>query len=295
MNEDDLREALRTTLTTSPPPPPMASAPVVSAGRRAVRWRTATTGAAAAVAVVAASALVAGPVLDRGDGGGPGIAPAGVPSGAPTAGVPSAAPTAARTPAPDDTEPSWPAGPDGKPQQDATARSGPRYEQGKRLQEQLLAVVPAGWTAPQGTTVDGIPLRDHQAAVEEIEKDVWGYLASVAVAKDGGTGRLLVEVHTKGNGLPAEPCALAREFWGMGGDCRVVTVDGRKVGVAGRPGSDGGLDQWASYRHPDGIVVHVAQSRRDANAAGGRAPLTTLPLTADQLAALAVDQRFHLE
>jgi hypothetical protein len=291
VNEDDLREALRTTLTTSPPPPPMASAPVISAGRRAVRWRTATTGAAAAVAVVAASALVTGPVLGRGDGGSPGIAPAGVPSAAPTGGVP----TPARTPAPDDTEPSWPAGPDGKPQQDATARSGPRYEQGKRLQEQLLAVVPAGWTAPQGTTVDGIPLRDHQAAVEEIEKDVWGYLASVAVAKDGGTGRLLVEVHTKGNGLPAEPCALAREFWGMGGDCRVVTVDGRKVGVAGRPGNDGGVDQWASYRHPDGIVVHVAQSRRDANAAGGRAPLTTLPLTADQLAALAVDQRFHLE
>ncbi len=283
MNENDLRDALRTTLMNEDAPPPMASAPVVAAGRRAVRWRTAITGAGAAVAVVATSALVAGPLLGEG-GGGPGFPAAAAPSAMPTTTMPP--------PDPGETKPSWPAGPDGKPQEDATARSGPRYEQGKLLQERVLAVVPEGWTAPTGTTVEDIPLRDHQAAVEG---KAWGYLASVAVAKDGRTGRLLAEVHTPGNGLPSEPCALARQFWGMGGDCEVVTAKGVEVGVVARPGSDGRLDQWAAYRHPDGVVVYVAQSRRSANVENAPAPLTKLPLTVSQLAALAVDERFHLE
>ena len=278
MNEHDLRDALHRTMTTTTVPPPMESAPVLAAGRRVMRRRMAAGGAAVSVLAVTAVALVAGPLLSGpgGDGG-----------GVPAAGPPSAAP--ARTPAPSDKPAD---GSRGVPGDDNTADAGPRYEQGRKLQAELLSVVPEGWTAPTGSTVDGIPLRDHQAAKEG---PAWSYLASVAVASGGGTGRLLAEVHTAGNGLPDEPCALARAFWGMGGECRVVTAAGRKVGVVEQPGDDRRLDRWAAYRHPDGIVVYVAQSRRDANGDGGRAPLAELPLTTGELAALAADGRFHLE
>ncbi len=281
MNENDLREALRTTVANSTAPPPMTSAAAVTAGRRAVRRRTAMAGAAAAVVLVVASALVVRPLL-----------PAGGDAAMPVAAAPSAVPSPLATPRADATEPSWPAGPDGKPQEDATARSGPRYETGKRLQREILAVVPDGWTTPTGAGDDGIPLRDHQAAWEDPE---WGYLASVAVARGGGTGRLLAEVHTPGHTLPSEPCALAREFWGMGGDCDVVDVAGTGVGVVVRPGADGRIDQWAAHRHPDGVVVYIAQSRTATNADSGLAPLKELPLSVAQLAALAVDERFHLQ
>jgi hypothetical protein len=296
MNENDLRTALRTTMTATPEPPPMDAADAVTAGRRAVRRRATLAGAGAATAVVAVAALIAGPGQQwfaGGAGTGPAWDVAGQPSAAPSPtgaanrATPSALPDAGQK-----TEPSWPTEAPGKPQQDATARSGPRYEQGKRLFERLLAVVPDGYTTPTGTAGDGIPLQDHQAAIEDKS---WGYLASVAVARDGRTGRLLAEVHTAGNGLPAGPCDLAREFWGMGGTCEVTTTGGKKVGVVVKPGDDNRLDQWAAYRHPDGIVVYVAQSRMATNGEPGLAELTELPLSVDGLADLAVDPRFHLE
>lgn len=279
MNENDLRDALRTVVTSAATPPPMNSAPVVAAGRRAVRRRAAVIGAGAAVAVVATSALVAGPLLGHGGGGTP-FGAAGAP---PTGTLPA--------PRPANTKPSWPAGPDGKPQEDATATVGPRYERGKLLQERVLAAVPDGWTAPTGTAVEDLPLRDHQAMVEGT---AWHYQASVTVARNGRSGRLLVEVRTVDDGLPTEPCALARAFWGMGGDCQVRTVKGEKVGVVVQPGSDDRFDQWAAYRHRDGVVVHVAQSRRSANIEDAPSPLTELPLTVQQLADLATGEQFHL-
>lgn len=120
-----------------------------------------------------------------------------------------------------------------------------------------------------GSARDGIPLQDHQAAVED---KAWGYLASVAVRRHDRTGRLLAEVHTVGNGLPSSPCRLARAFWMMGGECQVVTTGGTEVGV----------------------VVYVAQSRNATNAESEFRPLTELPLTVRELAALAVQPRFHL-
>jgi hypothetical protein len=135
------------------------------------------------------------------------------------------------------------------------------------------------------------PLRDHQAS---IDGKSWSYLAYAAVAKDGGTGRLMVEVHTKGNGLPSDPCALATAFWDMGGQCQVRRVGSAKVGVVVKPGRDKRLDQWAAYRYPDGIVVYVAQSKNPANTETSRPPLKSLPLSVAKLAALATDSRFHL-
>ncbi|UQU66515.1 hypothetical protein COUCH_09735 [Couchioplanes caeruleus] len=293
MNENDLREALRATMTAARTPPPMESAAAVAAGRRAVH-RRAWTGAGATAAVVAA-VLVAGPLIAGGDGGsrsggGP-VQAGGPPRPMPTASAPATV-TGAPSDAGAETKPSWPLDGDGRPQEDATARSGERYEKGRQLLDVLLTVVPEGYTKPEGTARDGIPLRDHQAAVED--HNSWGYLASAAVADGTGTGRLLAEVHTRGNGLPAGPCELAAEFWGLGGDCHVVRVGRARVGVATPSGSDTRISQWAAYRHPDGIVVYVAQSRTATNAEPGLAPLKKLPLSGPDLAKLAVDPRFHL-
>lgn len=277
MHEQDLREAMRTALTTVPAPPPMQSADALAAGRRAVRWRTALAGAGTAAVVVAVTAMALGPGL-RPDPGG-------------TLPIGAAAPGA--TPAPgDETKPAWPIDGDGEPQQDATARSGPRYEQGRKLLDALLTVVPAGWSAPTGSPGDGIPLRDHQAAVEP--DNSWGYLATAAVARHGGTGRLIAEVHTADNTLPAEPCALAAKFWGLGGDCEVHDVGDAKVGVATTDG-DTRIEQWAAYRHADGVVVYLAQDRNASNGDSGLDPLAGLPLSGPELAALAVQDRFHLQ
>ncbi|RSM50487.1 hypothetical protein DMB66_43445 [Actinoplanes sp. ATCC 53533] len=286
MNENDLREAMRASLTITPPPP-MESAAAVTAGRRAVRRRTTLAGAGVAAVLVTATALAVNPGLRLVAGGDGGNAPWAGP------GVPSAHPTPAD--AGDHTKPAWPLDGDGQPQEDATARSGERYEQGKKLLDEILAVVPAGWSKPTGETADKIPLRSHQAAVEgDNSGKTWGYLASAAVAKDGGTGRLLAEVHTKDNGLPQEPCELARSFWTMGGDCEIVTVGTARVGVVKSGGSDSGIDQWAAFRHSDGVVVYMAQSRTASNGEANPGSLTNLPLTVPQLAALATDARFHL-
>ncbi|MFI7542061.1 hypothetical protein [Actinoplanes sp. NPDC049599] len=290
MNENDLREAMRASMTITPPPP-MESAVAVAAGRRAVRRRATLTGAGAAAAVLAVTALaVPGLRLTSGAGGGD----------SPWAGQPPAAtgsvPAPLGTPPADEaTKPVWPLDGDGQPQEDATARSGERYNQGKELLAQLLTAVPDGWTAPQGDAAPGLRLRDHQAQVEgDNSGRTWSYLASAAVAKDGRTGRLLAEVHTKDNGLPTDPCALARQFWGMGGTCTVVTVGKKKVGVTKAAPGDDRLDQWAAYRHSDGTVVYVAQSKYAANVETALKPLKELPLSRQELAGVATDDRFHL-
>jgi hypothetical protein len=281
VNENDLREAMHHTLVIAPEPPPMDSATAITAGRRAARRRMTLAGAGVATVVVALGAAAAGP----------GLLPASGDGGAPWAGPdPASAPA---IPGPDASKPTWPIDGDGKPQQDATARSGLRFEQGKRVLNGILAVVPDGYTTPTGKAGEDMPLRDHQAAVEG--DGSWGYLASAAVSKDKGTGRLLVEVHTKDNTFSKEPCALAREFWGMGGTCEQTTVGKAKVGVVTTPGEEQRLDQWAAYRYPDGTVVFVAQSRNATNGDSGLKPLAGLPLTVPQLAALATDDRFHLQ
>ncbi|WP_305789883.1 hypothetical protein [Symbioplanes lichenis] len=257
MDENELRRALRTTMTITPPP--MDSAPVVAAGRRAVRRQTAAA-ALAAAAVVGVTTAVAGAALQ------PPETPAAGPAPASLSPVPT--PTAA------DTKPVWPLDGDGQPQQDATARSGPRYEQGRKLLRELRAAVPSGWI------VAAEPAPQHQAQVGgDKSGSTWEYLASTAIRKNGRSGELIAEVHTPGNALPAGLCATGRAFWSMGGTCRFVTVGDTQVAVV-EGGADAQLDQWAAYRHPDGTVVFVAQ--RDP------------ALTRQQLAALAVREGFHL-
>jgi hypothetical protein len=282
MDENEFRDALRTVVTQSPEPPPMQAGPAVAAGRRSERRRTALacTGAVvalAAVTVVPARYLSAGP--------GPAIDVAG-PAAAPSAhATPPIEWADGGTPDPSDTKPSWPAEANG----DATADSGPRYQKGKQLLSDLLKVVPSGYGTPNGMGPGDMEYQSHQAAIEDPE---WSYLSSVTITKDTTAGRLHVEVHEPGNKLPEDPCALARSFWGIGGPCQVVEAGGKKVGVVTSTGGDQRLDQFAAYRYADGTVVFVAQNK--ASDFEGRAPLAALPFTAQELAALTLDARFHI-
>jgi hypothetical protein len=190
----------------------------------------------------------------------------------------------------------WPTGPDGLPQEDRTARAGSRYDQGVRLLDEILSIVPAGYTAPENSADqpdETMPRRYHQAQFEDWLNgvEVWSYMSWVALTKGDGTGRVLVEVHTAGNQLPSQPCELAQQFWGMQGDCQVETIGAAQVGVVVQPGLDDRFDQWAAYRHPDGVVVFVAQSTM---LSGDQPGLTELPFSVQQLAALALDERFQL-
>jgi hypothetical protein len=286
MNEDELRAALRTTMTVTLAPPSMNAADAVGRARRAqVRHRAAWigSGGAAAVAIVAVAVTAAA-----------GRSPADLAGGPP----PSPMPTVTVQPAPTASAKTvWPTGPDGSPQEDRTARAGTQYDKGKKLLDDLVGAVPAGFAVPDGA-VD----RYHQAQFEDRVggKDIWSYLAIAQVTKDGGTGRVAVEVHAAGNTYTAPTgCALTRQFWGLGGQCREVTVNGVQVGVVDQPGSDSRFDQWAAYRYPDGTVVFVAQGRTSQSLAESppvtpSKPLAALPYTVDGLAALAMLPVFHV-
>jgi len=158
-------------------------------------------------------------------------------------------------------------------------------------------VVPAGYVVPQNAanqTVDDDPPRSSQSEFDGKVNgvDVWRYTSLATVAKGDRTGRVAVEVYTRGNELPTEPCALTQRFWGMEGECQVVTVGSAKVGVVVRPTIDRRFEQWSAYRRPDGVVTFVAQSLFSGSPKNG---LEELPFTVPQLAALAMDERFHLQ
>ncbi|WP_330438758.1 hypothetical protein OHB44_27485 [Micromonospora sp. NBC_00821] len=276
MNEQELREGLRSEMAGTTPPPPLSTTAALGAARRTHFRRRAlwaSLGSAAVVLAVTGFAAVATP-------GGHVYQPAGQ--------GPLAAP---------DTKEPWPTGPDGQPQEDRTARAGSRYEQGAHLLGEAVSVIPSGYTTPEdpsSQSAEERTLRTHQAQFEDKVDgvDVWSYSSSVAVAQGEGTGRVIVEVHAAGNQLPTEPCDLAQKFWGMRGGCQVETVGAVRVGVVVRPSGDDRLDQWSAYRHPDGVVVFVAQGVRLDES---RPALTKLPFSVPQLAALAVDERFHLK
>jgi hypothetical protein len=280
MNEEELREGLRSEMAGITPPPPLSTTATLGVARRTHLRRRAVwacVGSAAVVLAVTGFAAVATPDdhVYQPAGQGP-LAP------------PSA---------PGDTKEPWPTGPDGQPQEDRTARAGSKYDRGVHLLNEVVSVVPAGFSTPEdppGQPAEERTLRTHQAQFEARVDgiDVWSYLSSVALGQGKGTGRVIVEVHDAGNPLPSEPCALAQQFWGMGGECQVETVGAMRVGVVVRPGSDDRLDQWAAYRHSDGVVVFVAQGGRLDES---RPALTKLPFSVAQLAALAVDERFHLK
>ncbi|MDI6101054.1 hypothetical protein QLQ12_20785 [Actinoplanes sp. NEAU-A12] len=287
MDENELRAALRTTIMLNPEPPPMESRTAIAAGRRAARRRNllACGGAATAILAITVAAI---PGQGYFNDGGTGIAPAAGPSGA-------VEPFPTRTPAPlgsvevppvtpsgEKTEPSWPAEASG----DATADSGDHFDKGKALLAELVKLAPDGYTLPEGSVADGIELRSHQAT---IEGDHWAYMTAIALRKGERTGQLLVETREPGNGLPSDVCEVARAFWGRGGACAKRTVGGAEVGVVSGPD-----EAWSAYRHSDGTVVYVMQSKATSYGdVTGFTPLEKLPLSTAELAELATSEAFR--
>jgi hypothetical protein len=287
MNENELRAALRETIAVHPEPPPMESSTAIAAGRRAGLRRNLLAGTGAAAILGITLAVVPGQGRFNGSTG---IQPAGDPSEAvqpfPTGYPAPSASWADGTPSGDETKPSWPPEASG----DATADTGEHYDTGEKLLASLVDAVPDGYTAPSGSTADGIPFRSHQATVEG---DFWRYLASVVISEGEASGQLVVEVSEPGNGLPEDPCAVARAFWNRGGTCTPVSAGKLKVGVV----REGDGTSWAGYRHSDGTVVYVMQSvspsLSDPSQPGALTPLPSLPLDDDELAALATDASFR--
>ena len=279
MNELDFRTAVQGLMTHTDQPEPMDADRVLTAARQARKRRQGTVvgaGAAVAVAAVATTAVV----LPMRGGDSPDVMP-GVSQS------PSNEP-------PPQTSSIFSKPPDTRP----TAEPGePAYERASKLLDVLTDVRPGGYGAPTGLrsepdgSGDRFPLRQHMADVLWMNGDVpvWEYGADMPITKDGGTGRLHVSVITD-DVSPSDPCQLAQKFWGMAGECTMVEVDGKRVGVVMKP-TDDRFDQWASYRHPDGTVVHFAQAKLRVHAEGLK-PLATQPYSVRELAKMATDQRF---
>ncbi|MEU0882614.1 hypothetical protein ABZ345_28745 [Lentzea sp. NPDC005914] len=275
MNEQDLKRAFETVVVASSPPPSMDPGRALDAARKArSKRRSSIVGALVAVLVV------------------------GVGLGSAFALNPKAA-TEYMTGAGPSSSSSWPGEwPDG--QTDRTAKNGPQADRATKLLEELKGVVPAGYDAPQlkyqDPTYSGGDMQRTQGQVRSNKgevPEVWEYMAETPVRKDGKVGWLLVQSSTPNSQLPTEPCALAKSFWGMGGQCQVLDVKGLKVGVVQNNTSDRDqFDKWAAYRANDGQVVTIAQD--DKYLGGGYPELDAPVFTEQQLAELATDPRFRV-
>jgi hypothetical protein len=288
MNEQDFRDALRHTMTVEAPPP-MSDAPVLDAahrdrGRR--RAMLAGIGSAFAVAAIAVGVVVIGPSGDEGvQVGGPAVQTTDQANQPPQTGTPD--------PDTKSTETSWPNG-----QTDRTATSGPQFDRGVTLAAALDAVIPAGYESPDDLTAGDAasgtyPLKSHQAQYVDTVNgtEVWSYDARAPLTKGNGVGELSVTVLTPGLGGTGQACDIAKSMGVPDGKCAEVTVDGKKVGVFAS--AEDANFQTAVYRLDDGKSVAVTQSPVYSNA--GRPGLDGMPMTSEQLAALAVDSRFDVD
>ncbi|MCT2587505.1 hypothetical protein [Actinophytocola gossypii] len=291
MNEHEFRDALRTNMSATPEPPPMNEGPVLDAARRDRRRRRAMWAGGGSAAAVVAIAVGVAVLVPSGSGDAPGL---NVAAGQPSVSVTQTTEAPSSAVSTEETEPSWPNG-----QTDRTATEGPEYDAGMTVLTELEAAVPAGYETPDdlvGTgDLAGSPMRTHQANYDDTFDgvEVWTYSADVALTKGDGVGRLSAAVRTPGGPGVGEGCDMP-PYWGGMGDCTEVLVDGKRVAVVTvPPGGRDQFDQWAGYRHEDGTLVYVGQA---ADRAFTNFPaLDGLPFTAEQLAALAADPRFHLD
>lgn len=312
MNEHEFRSALRGVMVAGSPPPPMSPEEALDVARHASRRRrTVLAGTAAALAVVLiAIGTTVAPGLPhlRPDRVGQAAGPSQLP-GTEVPPEPGTVPPSTQT----GTESVWPTGPDGAPQSDRTSHAGPRYESAARLLDELVAVAPPGYAIPEqtnyqppGSNADPEVAhsywgRAHQAQFAELVggQEVWEYLATLSVSRDGGIGGLQVEVRTRHNQLPSDGCALARTMaMNDALACEAIPVGDVVVGVVrpvtvqvGEGTFDLGVDQLAAFRHADGTVVVVAQKRVFWDEPG----LASLPLSTQRLAELAADPRFLVD
>jgi hypothetical protein len=276
MKEEDLSQALRDAIARSSPPPSMDPARALEQGRRARKRRTVAWAGIAVVPLVLG--IGAGPAVVAQVGGQsaePMVAGGGSTS-------PTVPPTTRKTGDP------WPEG-----QVDRTASVGPRADRAVTLMNNLSSVVPPGFGTPDLKYPDGRLMRWPQAqyASNDGERDYWEYMATIPVEKANRLGQLLVQSTTP-DGKPAtDPCKLAQQFWGGTGTCAVLNAGGKKVGVVTTNGRDR-YDQWATYRHDDGTVVVLAQSKKTDHP--DHSPLKQPVFTNQQLAELATSPKFKI-
>ncbi|MFI6102120.1 hypothetical protein ACIA8G_41770 [Lentzea sp. NPDC051213] len=274
MNEEDLKRAFQNVVVASSPPPAMDPGIALDVARKArSRRRSSITGAAVAVLVV---------------GIGIGSAFALNPKGAKEymlGAGPSSSSSAANA---------WPDG-----QTDRTSHNGPQADRATKLLGELKAVVPAGYTTPKlkylKPEYNGADMEMNQAQVASDKGDpaeVWEYLARVAVQKGDGVGSLVAQVSTPNPRASSDVCTISKEFWGIGGACKIVTAKGQQVGVTTSAAEDAPFDQVATFRSPDGTTVTIGQ---DAEFSGSGHPALaagTSVFNEEQLASLAADPRF---
>ncbi|MEV0680583.1 hypothetical protein AB0I60_29110 [Actinosynnema sp. NPDC050436] len=300
MNEDELKSALHDAMVASSPPPPMSPDAALEAGRNARRRRKAAWGGAVAglavVAITVGAVLVpqvtggagAGPVLQA---GGSGVTPTGLPATTTGTSAPSGTSGSTETP--------WPDG-----QTDRTATSGPRAVKSVTLLNELGSSLPPTYQAVDKEAVAeqwAGPMRYAQSQFDSYvdgDRQVWEYLATTPVVQDGapGVGRLWIQVETRGNRLStiATPCDAKEATWAIRGACQVVDVGGKQVGLLVRdPAEESEMDELVIYRHPDGTLVSIGQSAEFRRS--GHPALDGQVFTREQLAALAVADRFHLD
>jgi hypothetical protein len=289
MNEQDFKNALRQTMTVQPAPPPMSDAVVLEAAHRDTKRRRAMMaglGSAGAVAAVIVGVAVIAPGATGSGSGGVGV-------GAQVTSTPAApSPTDETASATESDGKSTVNRPPGMT--DDTARSGPEFDRGQALANEVDAVLPSGYAAPadlKGEGSDG-PLKYSQATLAGKSNGVqgWRYMAITPVTKGTGVGELVVEVATPTDKTNNVAMCDLPPFWGETGDCTEVTVGGKKVAVVADTERFG---QWAAYRHDDGTVVYIAQAVEWDGA--GLPPLAGPVFTTEQLAALAADPRFNLD
>jgi hypothetical protein len=201
-------------------------------------------------------------------------------------------------------DPDMPLGPDGLPMVDGTVTSGPLFEEAARLLAELVAVVPAGYTVPAtDSTIFGPGMEGREPTPEDFRAershrthwlqktdgvDVWMTEAVVAVSAGPGTGTLSLTVLTPGG---PEQEGMCEQFDAdPEGECRLVDVGGREVMLLGMGNGSLSVEQ-ARYTHPDGTIVSFTQTL--SGLGGDPNSLPRHVFTVQELAALAVDARFH--
>ena len=272
MNEENLREAMHDVIVRSTPPTSMDPAHALDRARQAGRRRRAAQTGAAVVTLMVG--LGAGPTLvtslgerSAGDmvaGGGSTIAPT----------------TTRKSGDP------WPEG-----QTDRTASTGPRADRAAELLDDLGALLPPGFDSVDMTDAAGRPVRWSQAqyASADGEPDYWEYSALIPVMKDNHAGRLMVLSTTPSGKPPVAPCTLAKRFPSTTapGTCTTITVNGATVAVITTT-TRSTWDQWAAFRHPDGTITYVAQTKQTPKSL--YPSLTHQVFTPQELAALATSR-----
>ncbi|SMD12416.1 hypothetical protein [Lentzea albidocapillata] len=282
MNEQDLKRAFQDVVVASSPPPSMDPGIALGRAHKARSKRRASiTGAAVAVLVV---------------GVGLGSAFALNPQGT-TNYLVGAGQSSSSNPGMPGSQwgEKWPVG-----QSDRTATNGPQADRGVQLLNALMASAQAGgfetpklkYQAPEYQNGEMQRTRAQISTNKGQTPEVWVYTAHVPVQKNGKVGMMLAEVSMPRPSDPAEPCALAKRFWGMSeATCKVRDVNGVQVGDASSQ-EEGRVMQWMSYKAPNGWTVNIAQN---ASYEGSGYPgLDGNPFLASELATMATDAKFLL-